>query len=72
MARCAKCLEVIAACGHKAPVGWRPFAWGPNEAESTEANPVHYFVFPESEIDVDGEVSAEAICTIPNPVRRPT
>lgn len=66
MTKCAKCLEVIAACGHKAPVGWRPFAWGPSDTD-----PVHYFVFPEAEKDVEGEVSAEPICTIPNPVRRP-
>lgn len=55
--------------GHKAPVGWLPFAWGPEDSL-----PIHYHVFPESEKDrgKNGceEVSAIPICQIENPVAR--
>ena len=70
MTKCTDCLRVIEAMGHLAPVGWRPFAWGPSNE-----TPTHYHVFPESEInrgdDGPEEVSNVPICQVENPVARP-
>lgn len=67
--KCKRCQEVILAMGRLAPVDWLPFAWGPGDSE-----PVHYFVFPESEKDKGGaepeEVSATPICQVENPIAR--
>jgi hypothetical protein len=63
--KCTKCLEVINAMGHKAPVSFLPFAWGPSSED-----PNHYYVFPESQEDVDGQVNATKLCELKNPIAR--
>lgn len=63
--RCSRCMALKIDLGDMTPLGWAPFAWGP-EGE----DPQHYYVIPEGTNYDDGEVEALAICNIESPVSR--
>jgi hypothetical protein len=65
--KCQQCVSTIKELGHRAPEGWRPFAWGP----SVE-NPSHYYVFPEDTPDIDEsqELETERLCGRNNWIKR--
>jgi len=56
--RCTRCLERICELENRAPVGWLPFAWGPQSE-----NPTHYYVTPEHD-DLEDNPTVFALCDL--------